>query len=52
MSRPMRKRLSVDIPTGIHDKIKALAKKRNCTITKWVLCAISAKIIEENKYNN
>jgi len=52
MSRSGRKRLSVDVPIWLHDKIKASAKKRNCTITKWVLRALSAKILEENKHNN
>jgi len=49
MSREGRRRLSVDVPTWLHEQIKASIKRRNITMTKWVLRALYAKIIEERK---
>jgi len=51
MNRKGRKRLSIDIPTSIYEKMKELTEKRNCTVTRWVLRAISSKIKLDNKYN-
>ena len=50
MSRPGRKRLSMDLPDKIHSRVKGLARRRNCTVTKWVLRAIIAQIIEETRH--
>ena len=51
-NRPDRRRLGVEIPTEIHQKIKNLSTTRNCTITKWVLRALVAQIEREEKRNN
>jgi len=40
MSRKGRKRLSMDIPIWLHEKLKVAAKGRNITITKLVIRAI------------
>lgn len=50
MGRKGRKRLSVDVPVGIHREIAALAGKRNITITTWVLRSLIESIAEEIKY--
>jgi hypothetical protein len=48
MSRPGRKRLAVDIPLHIHKKIEEYAKKRNITITTWVLRACYTRLQRES----
>jgi len=47
--REGRKRLSVDIPIEMFAIIKENAKKRNITITKWILRACFARIKLEGK---
>jgi predicted HicB family RNase H-like nuclease len=42
--RAGRKRLSVDIPEELHKKLVFMAKRRNCTITKYVIRAIIYKL--------
>ena len=44
-----RKRLAVDIPIEIHNKLKYIAIMRNCTIRKLVLRALIAFIKYEEK---
>lgn len=46
--REGRKRLAVDIPVELFTVIKENAKKRNITITKWILRACYARIKQEN----
>lgn len=48
--RKGRKRLSVDIPARLHKKLKKMALKRNCTITRYILAAVILKLGEEEKY--
>ena len=47
--REGRKRLSVDIPIELFTIIKENAKKRNITITKWILRACYIRIKSEIK---
>ncbi len=49
-SREGRKRLSMDIPTEIQEKIEQRCKKRNITITKFILQAILEKLRNEQYY--
>jgi hypothetical protein len=46
-NRPGRKRLSVDLPQELHDCIKESAKKRNISITMWILRAAYARLKSE-----
>ncbi len=48
--RPYRKRLSIDIPTAIHDRVKVLSTVHNCTVTKIVLRALIEMINREEQY--
>ena len=48
--RPGRKRLSIDIPLFMNERLEQQAKKRNVTITKYVLQAIAEKINTEKFY--
>lgn len=48
--REGRKRLSMDIPNDIYEKVEKGAKKRNITITKYVLQALLQKLREEQYY--
>lgn len=48
--REGRKRLSMDIPNEIQKKIDKNVKKRNITITKFVLQAIMEKLRNEQYY--
>ena len=50
MSRKGRRRLAVDIPISMHDKIKELARMRNCTMTIWIMRALTIKI--KSEYQN
>jgi hypothetical protein len=49
-SREGRKRLSMDIPLFINERLEIHAKKRNVTITKFVLQAIMEKLNTERFY--
>lgn len=48
--RPNRKRLSIDVPTGIHDQINIISINHNCSITKIVLRALVELIKREEQY--
>lgn len=48
--REGRKRLSMDIPLFINERLEHHAKKRNITITKFVLQAIMEKLNTERFY--
>lgn len=48
--REGRKRLSMDIPDEIYEKVQKGAKKRNITITKFILQALLLKLREEQYY--
>ena len=50
MKRDFRKRLSIDIPTYFYDELKAMAKKRNVTMTRIVIELLFLRIAEEKKY--
>ena len=50
MKRKGRKRLSMDIPEGIHRELVKACEKRNCTITRYVLRGIIALLKQETKY--
>lgn len=45
--RPGRKRLAVDIPDAMHNDLKYVARKRNITITKWILRVVYARLKDE-----
>lgn len=45
-----QKQLNFWINRDIHNAINAAATKRNITMKKWIMAAISAALIEENKY--
>ena len=48
--REGRKRLSMDIPDAIQEKIEKNVKKHNTTITKFILQAIMEKLRAEQYY--
>lgn len=48
--RPGRKRISLDIPDELYEEIERQVKKRNCTLTKWILVALIQRIREEKYY--
>ena len=50
MNRPGRKRLAVDLPVELHEKIKKLARQRNITITTWIIRRCLEKIAVEDNY--
>lgn len=33
----LKKRLSVDLPIELHNHLQHIARKRRCTISKWVI---------------
>lgn len=45
------KRLSMNVPLVIHRELEKLSEKRNDTITKIVLQAITQRIAWEKKYD-
>lgn len=49
-NRPNRKRLTMDMPIVLNDRLKEMAKHYNCTITKYVLRAIVEKLKIEEQY--
>lgn len=49
--RKNKKRLSMDIPEEIHNKVKVLALKQNNTITKVIMKLILDKIYLDKVYN-
>lgn len=48
--REGRKRLSMDVPLEVWEKVEKNAEKRNITITKFILQAILEKIRNEQCY--
>lgn len=48
--RPGRKRLAVDIPLYVFEKVEQSAKIRNITLTKFILQAILEKLHNEKFY--
>jgi len=46
-----RKRLAVDLPIDIHNRLKYISILRNCTIRKLVLRALIAFIKHEESFN-
>lgn len=49
-NREKRVRLSMDVPTVIHSKLKEMAILHNCTITTFVLRAVIEKFKVEEQY--
>lgn len=43
------KRLSVNIPLDIHQKIRIITAQRNITITTWIMRAVIEKLIRDAK---
>ncbi len=50
MSRPGKKRIAVDISEEFHKDMKRFAKKRNISLTTWLLRVIYIGIKEELKW--
>ena len=50
MSRKGRVRLGIDVPEGVHRYVKEAAKRRNCTITKFVLRLLVEQLAREKDY--
>lgn len=48
--RDKRRRLAMDVPTPIHEKLKEVALHYNCTVTAYVLRAIVDKLKIEEQY--
>jgi len=46
-----RKRLSIDVPTEIHNQLKYIGIVRNCSMRKLVIRALIAFIKDESKFN-
>lgn len=49
--RKYRKRLAVDVPTAVHDELKRMAIKYNCTLTKYLLRIIIERLKSEQAYD-
>lgn len=49
-TRENRIRLSMDVPTIVHKKLKEMAMHHNCTITQYVLRAVIEKFKIEEEY--
>ena len=50
MNKAKIKRLIIDIPESIHNKIKAEAALRNITMRKWMLRIIIIELNRTDKY--
>lgn len=48
--RKGRKRLSVDLPTEVHEALKSQSEKHNLTITRYLLRIIIGQLKRENDY--
>ena len=46
------KRLTVDIPTELHQELRLMAIKHNCTMTQYVTRTLIRQLIEERKYES
>ena len=51
MSRKGRVRLGIDVPDGIHRCVKEAAKRRNCTITKYIIRLLVEQLAREKNYD-
>lgn len=47
MKYPYRRRLSITIPLKLHNQIRMLAKKKNCTITDLIKMITVREIVKE-----
>ena len=45
--RPGRKRISVDIPTSLHDQVLKASERSNCTITMYVIRSLRDRLSKE-----
>jgi hypothetical protein len=43
----MKRRLSIDIPMGIHNLLRTVCRRRALNITTWVIRAILEKLIRD-----
>ena len=50
MSRPNRKRLSVDLPINIHKELMKIARHRNITLTKYILRSVLSYAVYQERY--
>ena len=50
MSRKNKHRLSMDIPVQLFEIIKNKSEQRYCSITQWIIQAISLRIMSESHY--
>lgn len=50
LQRPGRKRLAVDVPIHVFQRVIESSHKRNITITKFILQAILEKLATEKFY--
>lgn len=50
MTRPNRKRLSMDMPIDMHNELKKIAHKHNMPLTMYMLKTLSALIKKEKQY--
>lgn len=46
----MKKRLACHIPIILHDKLKKIAKKKNITLTRYVIRALLRYSMREDLY--
>jgi len=52
MARQNRKRLSIDIPTEMHDNLKKVAHRHYSTLTMYVLKVLRERISREKDLGN
>lgn len=50
MSRPGRKRLSIDVPIKLHEILKTISKERNINLTRYVMRALLRYSLYETRY--
>lgn len=50
--RAHRRRITLDIPETIYQRMAKQIEKRNITLTKWVTRAIIKEVIQEESYDN
>ncbi len=50
MSRKGKKRLTVDIPEGMYEKFKVISKRRNISLSTYILQYIYQLIKKEEEY--
>ena len=49
-TRTRPRRINMEVPDEIHDRVKLAGIKHNCSITKWVLRAIVQQLKIEEQY--